>query len=78
MGKGAPSLTDFVRDRRLEQKRANCPVCQLPDDVQEQIHRASERKIRRTEVLAWLNATLGHPIKDVDLTAHYNARHQGE
>lgn len=65
------SLAEYARDRR----RDGCPVCALPPDIREQMARASEKKIRRPVVLAWLRDEHGTEIKDTDMTVHVNGHH---
>jgi hypothetical protein len=65
------SLVEFMQDKR----RADCPVCKLPEDVRKQLATAAEKGIRRKDVLEWLRAVIGVQITDVELTAHRNGRH---
>lgn len=65
------SLAEYARDRR----RDGCPVCALPTDIREQMARASEKKIRRPVVLAWLRDEHNITIGDVDMTTHVNGHH---
>lgn len=65
------SLAEYARDRRRE----GCPVCALPTEIREQMARASEKKIRRPVVLAWLRDEYGTEIKDTDMTVHVNGHH---
>ena len=68
------TLVDFQREKRKE----SCPVCQLPDDVREQIRTASSKKIKRSMVIEWLREAVGVTLTDRELTAHANARHDDE
>lgn len=65
------SLVDFVKARKCE----GCRVCALPKELLDQVRSASEKKIKRTVVLEWLNKEHGAKITDADLTAHYGQRH---
>ena len=65
------SLAEYVRDKR----RAECPVCSLPDDLRSQMANASDRKIKRSVVLAWLQEEHGHTLTDMDLTSHHSGHH---
>lgn len=65
------SLVDFVKAK----KRADCPVCALPEEIRAQLHAASEKKIYRADQLAWLKEECGHPISGEDLNRHYSGRH---
>lgn len=69
--KEARSLVEFVKAK----KRADCPVCALPDAIREQIVGASDKKIKRPEIVAWLNEECGYSIQAGDLEKHVNARH---
>lgn len=68
---GGLSLVDYAR----KQRRSDCSVCQLPTAVREQMRDASDRKIRRSVVLAWLREVHGSSVTDVELTAHYSGKH---
>lgn len=65
------SLLEYARDRR----RDGCAVCSLPDEIRVQMARASEKKIRRPVVLAWLRDEHNIEIGDGDMTAHVNGHH---
>ncbi len=65
------SLTEYTK----EQKRKDCPVCKLPDEVLEQLREASSRKIHRRLQLLWLNEELGISISNSQLDTHYSGRH---
>lgn len=67
-------LADFMRAK----KRAACKVCRLPADVLDQLLAARTAKIRRPDMLEWLRTEVGADITDVELTAHYSARHSNE
>lgn len=65
------SLVEYVRERR----RAECPVCRLPDAIRQQMAGASDKKIKRTVVLSWLKDEHKIDVTDSDLTTHYSAKH---
>ena len=69
--KEALSLVDYLKKRR----RADCVVCQLPEDVQGQLQDAKRKKITRLEQLAWLNDELGHEVTHDDMEKHYKGQH---
>ncbi len=69
--KGGRSLMDYVHEKR----RAECPVCRLPDVIREQMATASDRKIKRSVVLAWLSDEHKIGLSDADLTSHYSGHH---
>lgn len=72
MAKVTPrSLVDFVK----EKKRADCLVCRLPTDVREQVEAASDKRILRNEVVAWLNEECGVAATTKDLERHTQGRH---
>jgi len=76
VGKQIPTLNlvDFMRAKR----RATCPVCKLPADVREQLATASDKGIKRKDVLEWLRTIVGVPITDAELTAHRTGRHDDQ
>ena len=65
------SLVEYARDRR----RDGCSVCALPEEIRNQMSRASEKKIRRPVVLAWLRDEHNISIQDTDMTVHVNGHH---
>lgn len=65
------TLTQYVQ----QQRRQECPVCQLPDDTRRQMAGATDRGIKRAVVLAWLEAEHKVKIADSDLTSHYSGKH---
>jgi hypothetical protein len=65
------SLHEFAR----LQRREGCPVCKLPDYIREQIITASDRGIKRRQVLEWLREKVGVAISDQELSVHRNGRH---
>jgi len=69
--RGGLSLVEYARKKRS----ADCPVCQLPEDIRQQMRMASEKKIKRTVVLEWLHETQGLAVTDGDLTVHYSGKH---
>ena len=82
MSKGAATqeqvmgLLAFARQGRLAEARARCPVCQLPQDVQDELRDAMRRGIERRWQLAYLKAK-GHEITSAELTTHRNGGHDG-
>ena len=65
------SLMEYVREKRKE----SCPVCALPDAVREQMASASDRKIKRSVVVAWLRDEHKAEVSEDDINSHVNARH---
>lgn len=65
----AQSIEDFMRAK----DRAECPVCQLPADVQEQL-RIGREKYKIREQIDYLDAR-GFRITTQALLAHRNKRH---
>lgn len=70
--KGVLSLVEYAR----KQRRTDCVVCALSPEVRHQMLNASEKKIKRTVVLAWLEEVHGATITDGQLTAHYSGKHE--
>lgn len=72
MGTKTPrSLEGYMKDKR----RAECPVCQLSDEIREQIATASAKKIRRKDQIEWLQQEIGVDVTARDLDTHYFGRH---
>jgi hypothetical protein len=70
--KTAPlSLEAFMKAKR----KADCPVCQLPAEVLDQLATARDKHIRRPDQVAWLNTEVGVSITSGDLDKHYSGRH---
>ena len=67
----ALTLVDFAR----KQRRAYCAVCQLPEEVRGQLRRASDRKISRVTVIAWLLEVQGISMTSDAMTTHYSGHH---
>lgn len=65
------SLMEYARDRR----RDGCEVCALPDVIRVQMAQASDKKIRRPIVLAWLRDEHGIEVADSAMTTHVNGHH---
>lgn len=65
------SLVDYARAKRRE----DCPVCALPEDIRQQIVMASDRGIRRRQVIEWLREIVKAQITEQELTTHRNGRH---
>ncbi|MFA6044175.1 MAG: hypothetical protein WC718_04265 [Phycisphaerales bacterium] len=70
------SLVEFARQGRLAEARARCPVCQLPQDVQDELRDSQRRGTERRWQIAWLRA-MGHNITNAELTTHRNGGHDG-
>ena len=67
-------LVDFMRQKRREA----CPVCRLSAEVRSQLDTASDKGIKRKDVLEWLHRVVGSPITDAELTAHRTGRHDDQ
>lgn len=68
----ARTLAQFAKDKR----KKDCPVCQLSDDVRDQIREASQLRIRRPDVVEWLAEDHGASVTVADLETHTNGRHE--
>jgi len=71
------SLVEFARQQRLDEARAACPVCRLPQGVREELRREAERGMKRKYQLMWLSRFHHADITDAELTTHRNGRHDG-
>lgn len=74
MGEKAPerqSLIEFMKEKR----RKACPVCAIPEDIREEMGVARSRKIKRPDVVEWLNNVMGFKITNADLDGHYSGKH---
>lgn len=69
------ALVDHAREKRMEQKRALCPVCKLSAEVRRQLAEAGDRGITRKEQVAWLKEAVGADITISQLTTHFSGRH---
>ena len=69
------ALVDHVRERRLDQKRALCPVCKLDRSVRDQLAEASAQGITRKEQVAWLEEVIGVRLTTPQLNTHFSGRH---
>lgn len=65
------SLVDYAR----KQRRADCAVCQLPDELRAQIKQASDKKINRDTVIAWLEEVNKIRLTRDQMTTHYSGHH---
>lgn len=65
------SLVDFMKAKR----RDLCAVCRLPDDIRAELRTVRQKKISRTDVLAWLNDECKAKIAVADLDGHRNGHH---
>lgn len=50
------SLDEYVRTRRLTERRAGCRVCQLPAEILAELRKTRQKKYSREEALSWLHA----------------------
>jgi len=64
-------LTEFIEERR----RAECPVCQLPDELRDQFKVAARRKVPTAVVLEWLKVEHGVTISEEEYLRHGKSRH---
>jgi hypothetical protein len=71
--KAAKSLLDFAREKRLNDLRASCSVCQLPENVRAQMRAA--KNVSRVTTVDWLATEYGVTIRDSDLQSHVAAHH---
>lgn len=69
--KGELSLVEFAR----KQRRADCAVCNLPDDIRHQLRSASSKKISRATVLEWLEEVHGILLHGDQMTTHTSGHH---
>jgi hypothetical protein len=73
------SLAEFTQQKRLDQKRAACPVCiNLDEDVRSQLAAASGQGITRKEQMAWLEEVFGLRVTTHQLSAHFQGRHDDD
>ncbi len=70
------SLVEFARRGKLDEARARCPVCRLPDEVQAELRDAMRRGTERRFQIAWLKAQ-GYSVSNAELTTHRNGGHDG-
>lgn len=74
-----PSLGEFVRQNRMDVKRASCPICAHFDlDVRRQLADASNQGITRKEQIAWLEAVHHNRVTTHQLSAHFQGRHDDD
>jgi hypothetical protein len=73
---GFPSLAERIRLQRLNADRANCPVCQLSDELRSQIVEAKRMGATIAEILAELLKGDGVALAPTDWTRHTNGRHE--
>jgi len=74
-GSGVRALLDHAREKRLDQKRAICPVCNLEQGIRDQLAAASQHGITRKEQVLWLKEAVGVEITIPELNAHFSGRH---
>lgn len=65
------SLLDYVRKK----KQKACVVCALPETLRQQMLNASEKKIRRATIIAWLKEMHEVEVTAPELASHVNGRH---
>lgn len=65
------SLVEYARKKRT----ADCAVCALPDDIRQQMAGASDKKIKKATVIAWLKEQRDIQITASDMTTHVNGHH---
>ncbi len=65
------SLVDFVKAER----RKDCGVCKLPDDLRDQMRKARDKKILRATILDWLRTQYGFVVTTTDMDVHINGHH---
>lgn len=65
------SLVDYARKKRT----ADCTVCALPEAVRQQMRNASDKKIKRETVIAWLKDEHGVVMSAAELTRHGSGHH---
>lgn len=71
-----PSLAEFAREKRMDVRRASCPICaHLDADVRQQLAEASAQGITRKEQMAWLEEVFGLRVTTHQLSAHFQGRH---
>jgi len=66
------TLVAFIK----ENKRANCPVCALPEEVHAQLARAKHSRIPRATIIEWLAKEYGKRFTDQQLDLHHRGRHE--
>ena len=69
------ALVDHAREKRLDMKRALCPVCKLDRGVRDQLAEASAQGITRKEQVAWLEDIVGVRLSVSQVNAHFAGRH---
>lgn len=69
------ALVDHAREKRLDMKRALCPVCKLDRGVRDQLAEASAQGITRKEQVAWLEDIVGVRLNVSQVNAHFAGRH---
>lgn len=69
------ALAEYVRGKRLDEKRAVCPVCRLGAEVRKELAIAGQRGYTRKEQVGWLREVVGVEITALELQAHFAGRH---
>ena len=70
--KPVQSLAEYV----MAKKRADCPICKLPDEIRAQRRGAVTKKIRRAEQIEWLAAEHGVKVTVAMFDSHHSGRHE--
>lgn len=68
------SLSQFKRDQR----KKDCKVCKLPEEIRVQIRDARGKEIRVATIVEWLTTECKAKISHDDLRAHNSGRHDDE
>ena len=66
-------IVDYVKDL----KRADCAVCKLSPEIQEQLKIARKKEIPRATVREYLKAVYGKEVPEADFTGHVSGHHDG-
>ena len=72
---GAPSLSEYIRVKALNEDRARCPVCLLPEELRAQIAEAKHLGSNKNKILAALAGLHKIVIVPTDWDRHINRRH---
>ena len=65
------TLVEFVKDKR----RADCVICNLPEEVLAQVRVATDKDINRRQVKEWLESEYQIKVTEADQVLHTNGRH---
>ena len=69
------ALVDHAKGKRLEQKKALCPVCKLTPEIRAQITEARARGVTQNEIIVGLAELYGIEISTSELQSHVSGRH---